>query len=626
MKTVYGVSAQSLALLLLAACGAPKQDHDPTRSQAAPLTVAEVLADSLAVFEESAESDSVSSEETLRAKILRGHPDLLAIDELFRESGASYFASDLDLAEESLYILKERLAMAREAGPDSLALLYLGSMERKLEHLAELLTEERFFSDSYAPRNSTLEETYRELRQAYGIPEFLLPSPAQSLSQFERELLSLSNERVDEWTRAFTGRLRDNFELWLERKQQIGHVIEGILEDEGLPRELIYLSLIESGLSPAARSRASAVGYWQFIRGTARNRGLRVDEWVDERRDIELSTRAAARHLKLLFGMFGNWPLALAAYNAGEYRIQRAIGLQDDVDYWDLRLPRETREYVPKYIAAARIGRDPQKYGFAIAPTDTLRYDVVELDDAYSLDQLARAWQIEENDLRTLNPQLIASCTPPLSDRYSLRVPSGRGEGLAEIARDIPESERLNWRRHRFGSGETIGQLARRYQTSVQAILDLNGIRDPRKVRAGRVLIIPFPRGFNPSLAALESNPDPAPTSSSTHIVRRGETLSSIARESGHSIEDIRRFNGLSSSQIRTGQRLRLPAPGQLLEMDEATHERTEYLVERGDTLSSIGRHFQVEVGDLLRWNGLRSDGHIRPGDRLWIWRPRGGG
>jgi hypothetical protein len=460
------------------------------------------------------EVDTLRDDESLLHKILRTHPTLLSLQELYDEGSMRYVDGEFDLAEEYFFLLQEGVAEAREDNPDSLAVLYLSSLDRKLGSYIEIITEERFFSESYAPYSETLTEAYDSLRTRYEVPDFILP--AVEPSTFERELLLVERAEVDSWIDYFTGRGRKTYERWLERKGEYGWVIEELLVEEGMPRELIYMAMIESGLSTTARSRAAAVGPWQFMSGTARMRGLVVDVWVDERRDLEKATVAASRHLKILYGMFQNWPLALAAYNAGEYRIQRAIGLQGDPDYWHLRLPRETREYVPKFIAAARIGLDPAAYGFTTPEVDTLRFDHITVDDTFSLDQVARAGGFPVRELTRLNPHLLSGCTPPTKQSYTLRVPDGKGEATAVAVAKIPEGERIAWRKHRIQRGETLGQIARQYRTTSRAIMDLNGIRDPRRVRAGTELTIPYPRGVQ--VAAASANPG------GTYRVRSGDT------------------------------------------------------------------------------------------------------
>jgi membrane-bound lytic murein transglycosylase D len=521
----------------------------------------------------------------------------------------AYNRRDLDLAEEHFFLLKQGLEELSESPQDSLALLYLASLERKVEWFVDILAEERFFTESYAPIDLTLEEAYDSLQVRYGIPDFLLPALPPGPPGSLEELLALENERVDRWMTYFQGRGRPVFARWLGRHHRYGPILERVLDEEGLPPELAYLAMIESGLQAGVRSRAGAVGWWQFMRSTARHRGLQVDEWVDERKDIEMATRAAARHLELMHRMFQDWALALAAYNAGEYRIQRAVGLSGEADYWTMRLPRETRDYVPKFIAAARIAHDPTRFGFETPAGDTLAYDVLGLDDAYSLDQISKATAIPVSSLRELNPQLLAGVTPPGREGYRLRVPAGSADGARTALARIPEDERITWRKHRVRNGETLGALARHYNTSVSAIMQINGISNPRRVRAGRVLTIPYPRGVEVAGAPTASSP-PAP-GAKTYQVRRGDTLVAISRRTGVSVSELRRRNGIARDRIY---------PGQTLSLGGATETREgTYTVRPGDTLSTISRRLGVSLGDLLRWNDLSHRSKIYPGDRLRV-------
>jgi membrane-bound lytic murein transglycosylase D len=583
-------------------------------------------ADSFALEDTVADQD-----ESLLQKILRTHPDLAELEDLYVEGGAQYFEGDLDLAEEYFFLLQDRIAEAHDSQPDSLAVLYVESLNRKLTKFIEILGEERFFSESYAPVSQSLADAYDSLRAQYGLPEFMMPEMPEP-SSFETELLAVDNPKVEKWIKYFTGRGRRDFQRWLDRKARKGWIIENILEEEDLPRELVYMSLIESGLNPTVRSRAAAVGYWQFVRSTARNRGLKVNEWIDERHDIELSTRAAAHYLKLLHGMFQSWPLALAGYNSGEYRIQRAIGLQGDPDYWDLRLPRETRDYVPKFIAAVRIGEHPEQYGFHQGDADTLRFDAIEVNDTFGFEQIAKAGGFDEKALEELNPQLLAQCTPPGIAHYRLRVPVGTGDRTEAALEKIPESQRITWRKHKLRRGETLGQLARRFRTSVRSIMDLNGIHDARRVRAGRVLTIPYPRGgaaTSPTRVASAGPRTRARADQKTirYHIRGGDTLSTIAAAHHTSVSAIQRANGLRGHRIRAGQDLWIhvskdnPAPAAKLALAGGSTPST-HTVRRGDTLSQISRRYGIALSDLLGWNSLRPSSTIRPGDRLRLMPP----
>lgn len=625
------LSAILAGVTLLAACGT----HAPTPvTEEPPADDALLVEDFAGSAVDSTEVDPIPPEdESLQAKILRSHPELQPLEELYLHGGEAYNQRDFDLAEDHFLLLRHDLGVFQEAPQDSLALLYLESLERKLDHFVDILAEERFFADSFAPYDLSLDDAYDSLRTHYGIPEFILPSPPPANQGSIEALLAVENASVDEWMRYFQGRGRPQFARWLGRYQRYGAILEGILEEEDLPRELVFASMIESGFQAEVRSRAGAVGWWQFMRSTARHRGLQVDEWIDERRDIEMSTRAAAKHLALMHRMFGDWALALAAYNAGEYRIQRAIGLSGEVDYWTMRLPRETRNYVPKFIAAARIAKDPEAHGFHGIEGEALEYDVLVLDDAYSLDQISKASGLSIAQLRALNPQLLAGVTPPERKDYRLRIPSGSGDGALAALAEIPEGERITWRKHRVRSGETLGALARRYNTSVSAIMQINGITNARRVRAGRVLTIPYPRGVElPASTSSRSTAvavGPAPPGQDTWVyeVRRGDTLDAISKRTGASVSELRRVNHIRRSRIYPGQGLVIYAPkGREVvgatRRDQPTGEKITYTVRRGDTLSAISRRFGVHLADLLHWNDLTSKSSIYPGDDLQIWRP----
>lgn len=359
------------------------------------------------------------------------------------------------------------------------------------------------------------------------------------------------NPRVEKWLEYFQGRGRAEMSRWLSRSSKYRPMIERILAEHDLPSELFYLAMIESGLNPRAYSRAHASGMWQFISSSARMHGLRVDWWVDERRDPEKATRAACSYLRVLHDMFGCWELALAGYNSGEGRVERARRRRPGcVDYWCLDLPRETENFVPKFMAALIIGSDPERYGFTdCRPEPPLEYDTIVVEGAYDLDVIARVAGTSVETIRDLNPALRRWCTAPSSGPTALRVPVGTGDRTFAGLGAIPDEERVSWQRHRIARGETLWDIARAYGTSVHAIASTNSISNPSRIRAGEYLVIP--------VGAVASSGGGGYVE---YVVRRGDTISSIARRHGQSTREVLETNGLSwRSRIYPGDRIRIP-------------------------------------------------------------------
>ncbi|MBD3367823.1 MAG: transglycosylase SLT domain-containing protein [Candidatus Eisenbacteria bacterium] len=358
------------------------------------------------------------------------------------------------------------------------------------------------------------------------------------------------NARVEKWLDYFQGRGRSQMSRWLSRSSKYRPMIEQMLEEHGLPSELFFLAMIESGFNPKAYSRAHASGMWQFISSRARMHGLRVDWWVDERRDPEKATRAACEYLRDLYGMFGSWELALAGYNSGEGRVARARRRRPGChDFWCLDLPRETENFVPKFMAALIIGSDPEKHGFTgCTPEPPLEYDTILVDGAFDLDVIARVAGVSVDAVRELNPALRRWCTAPSSGPTTLRVPVGTGDRTLAGLHAIPREERVSWQRHRIARGETLWDIARAYGTSVHAIASTNSISNPSRIRAGDFLVIP--------VGAVESGDG----GYIEYVVQRGDTISSIARRHGRSTRQVLRTNGLSwHSRIYPGDRIRIP-------------------------------------------------------------------
>ena len=336
---------------------------------------------------------------------------------------------------------------------------------------------------------------------------------AENASSKPKELKPVEperNERVDAWVAYYTGRGRERFQLWITRSASYMDLLTKNLRAEGVPEELANLVFVESGFNMHAKSVARAVGPWQFIRGTARLFGLEMTPYKDERRDPELATRAAARYLRRLYEMFdGSWPLALAAYNSGEGTVQRAIRRQGTTDFWALRLPRETKDYVPKFMAAMEIASDPERYGFDVPENSPLKYDEVVVEGPVDLREIARVGGVEVAELERLNPMMVRHRQPGSAEGIGLKVPHGTGEQvqlalettyapkpltrseLKAAAREHRLEMRRPIRRSRSGThivrrGETLSQIGARYQTSTTRLVRLNGLSSASQIRAGQ--------------------------------------------------------------------------------------------------------------------------------------------
>lgn len=388
-----------------------------------------------------------------------------------------------------------------------------------------------------------------------------------------------ANRRVLEYLEFFQVDARDRFEIWLSRLGRYEGMIRERLRAKGLPEDLVYLTLIESGLSNTAVSRARAVGMWQFIAGTARLYGLTVDPWVDERRDPYRATDAAVNHLADLRDRLGSVYLAAAAYNAGAGRIVRGIGrLPGEVDsltdhtFFQLAdaryLRRETRDYVPKLIAASLVAKQPARYGFTeVSPLPPLVFDEVTVPDATGLDVIARLADTTIAAILELNPQFVRGITPP-GRGATVRVPRRQGELVAERYAELPVNERITFVDHYVTRGQTLSEIAHRYRVTVAMVTSANPQLRPRALRIGQRIIVPMSGRVVPP-TAWSVPPEPRYTRVSrtaaragpTHRVQPGETASQIARRYGVSLTALLDVNGLDmDSIIRPGERLRIPA------------------------------------------------------------------
>jgi membrane-bound lytic murein transglycosylase D len=432
------------------------------------------------------------------------------------------------------------------------------------------------------------------------------------------DLPVVENDKVRYFIDYYAKRGNRGFRRWLERSGRYLPMMQAIFVEEGLPKDLAYLAMIESGFNARACSRANAVGPWQFIASTGRMYGLDNNWWRDERRDPVKATRAAARHLRDLHTRFdGNWPLAIAAYNAGAGKVSQAIRRTGTRDFWKISRTRhlrsETRNYLPKLYAVLHIAKNPAKYGFEnISYQTPLAFDEVPLPGSTDLDIVARLCNVSYREIQQLNPELKRGCTPPDVKDYPIRIPAGQREAFLTAYADIPASRRANYRHYRIRSGDTLGALAMRYGIKTRDIMSLNRIKNPRTLRVGRDLILPLrPDYTSAPMAALGD--DYIHSRTRTYKVRKGDSLWRIARRFGVSTGQLAAWNGMRSDDV-----LR---PGKILKVtgDSSVPTRTAkvYRVRSGDSLWTIARKLDVTVNQLCGWNGLQRDTVLKPGMAL---------
>ena len=414
---------------------------------------------------------------------------------------------------------------------------------------------------------------------------------------------------VYKWINYFQNKGREHIEKYLSRSTRYIPMMKQVLREYELPEDLVYVPMIESGFNPRAHSTASAVGYWQFIEGTGRRYGLKINSYVDERRDPVLSTRSAAAYLKNLYNTFESWHLALASYNAGEYRIGRLILNYSTRNFWFLAkqsaFPKETANYIPKLIAVIRIAKDPEKYGFTdIIYQAPMEYDTVQISHPISLKKLAANINIDYEQLQHLNPRYRGEYVPlDTSEGTTLRVPVGMKEQttaiIAQSKMKQPKYSISNHFQYRVRKGDTLSSLAHRHRTSVSAIRRLNKMSKSDTLYAGKKIKIPYYNSQRKSRLAKK------------HVVKPGESLHRIANKYNVNISSLKKLNNLGSTVIHPGQVLRLTnSTSKHASHRGAKRTRTKsshkiHTVKRGDTMIGIAKAYNVPLMTLIRLNAL---------------------
>ena len=452
----------------------------------------------------------------------------------------------------------------------------------------ELLDDDTVQDEEAPPSEVTLDLMYKlgsDPIGSKGMEELFIDAWTRSIrKEGQFDIPIVMNAHVKKIMSYFQNEIPDLFAIYLIRSKKYIPLMQKILKEKEMPVDLVYIAFIESGFNTHAYSRSRASGPWQFISSTGRLYGLKINWWVDERRDPVKSTRAAASYLKDLYGQFGSWYLAAAGYNAGEGKIERAIRKHKTDDFWELirfrYLKRETKQYVPKLIAAAIIAKNPEKYGFSdLNGEDPFRFDTVVLKNAASLASIAKACETDIETIKELNPELKRNCTPPGIENYELRIPYKTTEKFEKNMELLAQPENIKYVKHKKRKGETLYTISRRYNSDVDAIMDLNNIINPRRVRNGSLLLVPVSKREAPAArtqarqkvapqekAGTEENPAAVTATVdqagvTVYEVQSGDTLWNIAQKMGVDLKKLMKWNKLTRrSKIRPGDEIRIYA------------------------------------------------------------------
>ena len=528
----------------------------------------------------------------------------------------------------------------------SCSVLKLKKPDRVPQNLSESaqISSDEIFENAIAPEENTHELAEASvddivITQAKGseIDEEMTPTPEEQVP-YSRDFLAKRNtKRMQFWVEYFTQKQRDRFQRFINNGEEYRHHIEKVFVENNLPKELYFVGLIESGYYLGARSHASAVGPWQFIRGTAKRYGLRMSSEIDERQDLFKASRAAANYFKDLHNIFSSWELALAAYNAGEYGIIRRIMKHGTRDFYELSkrklLPTETINYVPKVLAAMHVVNNAEKYGFVIPKKSKKFFDHTELKAVkknVSLKTIARRLNVDLATLKKLNPELRRSSTPRyLSGTYYLRVP-GNGHApvmetptnnIADRHFEKPESRKEISRRtasvktrkveikeetpseYKVRSGDTLISISRKFKTTPRALAEANGFSSWRtRVQIGQVLQLQ--KSDTPSVKVANLKVTKRPI---VYKVKSGDNLTELSRIFNIKLASIKKANKLKRGRILVGQKLILPST-----------KKGIYTVKAGDHLTKVSQEFNLPIEALVKLNKVRKN-QIYPGQKLIV-------
>jgi len=527
------------------------------------------------------------------------------VDAVYHHGMQEYHAGDLQKARQDF---DKALSLLLQSGMD---------VQRNTRLKAEF---DKLVEKTYGLESSTtgsgdaLSQHDDESPPIESFADLTFPVDPRVRKRAELELISVrsdlplvTNDYVVSFLTYFQNGGQGYIEKILTRAGMYQPMISKVLREYGMPQDLIYMAAGESGFNPLAVSRAGATGIWQFMAGRAREYGLKMDQYQDQREDPLKSTDAAVRHLRDLYKQFGDWYLAMAAYDAGPGGIQRAIERTGYANFWKLRelqaLPEETRNYVPIFIATALIAKDPRAYGFDVQPDPPLEPDQVTVAVPTDLRLVAELIDRPVKELEKLNPSLLTWATPLDESKYVINLPRGTKELYEKRIAEVPPEKRIWWRAVKVGQADTLEAIARRYHITEAALARANDLNPGDDPEIGAHLILPLP----PDRESLYRR-----GRFYRYRIRRGDTLSGIAHHYHVSLASLRRWNHLRGSRIVVGRTLHVFAYGEPRSSRSAEYQAESrngvrvYRIQPGDTLGDIARHFHVSVADLRHWNHLR--------------------
>lgn len=580
-----------------------------------------------------------------------------------------------------LDVVRQMARLLEKTGPDPTLEEGFRSVDFQVQLLSDSLTAYGKDPDSQLEAVLVPEPVDPE-NDSLLVEVLLAPDSLALRHAFLPEIPDCDRREVDQMVEYFVnGRGHRFYQIWLDRYPKVAPVIRKVLREEGMPEDLIFLAMIESGFRISATSRAKAKGPWQFIPGTATLFDLRVDYWMDERLDLERATRAACRFLRRLYNRYDDWYMAMAAYNWGPGNIDKAIK-RGASDYWSIsRMPGETRNYVPTYLAARRVFQEAEQNGFLLEnSTPLVALDMLNVEGCIRLSKLADLFELNEETLREHNLHLLQGSTPP--DGGHLYVPAESSLRCRDLLAELPESAFQDWIRHKVRKGETLTGIARRYGVSATELRRVNKLGRKTRLKSGRLLLIPLDGQEREAVAEAapkaESKVQGKRRSSTSrgnlrsdglpvHKVRRGEVLDRIARKHGLSVAKLMDWNQLKrADRIYPGQELLLADPDSVEQVDDQSRELAEaaqeslergnpaalnqdddepapkgkgskssksaknqktrsHVVRAGETAGAIATRYGISVKQLVQANNLGRRAKIVTGQRLRIPGSQGG-